>query len=59
MAKHQDDENRWEADAGDVADNDLAVEILEVRDKTIHQAGDEETYQADNTHANIDTHFQL
>ena len=59
MAAHQDDETRGEGDADDVADNDLAVEILEVRDNTIHQAGEEETYQTEKTHTNIDTHLQL
>ena len=59
MAAHQDDETRGEGDADDVADDDLAVEVLEVRDNTIHQAGYEETYQADNTHDNVDIHLQL
>ena len=59
MAEHQDDETSGEGDADDVADDDLAVEVLEVGDNTIDQAGYEETYEADNTHHNVDIHLLL
>ena len=58
MAAHQDDQSRGEADADDVADDDLPVQILEVRDGAIHQGGDEETDQTQNADSNVDIHSQ-
>ena len=58
VAAHQDDQSRGEADADDVADDDLPVQILEVRDGAIHQGGDEETDQTQNADSNVDIHSQ-
>ena len=42
-----------------VADDDLAVKILEVRNDTVDQGGNEETYQASNADGNVNSYFQL
>ena len=59
VTPHQDDQNCGEGDADDVADDDLAVKILEVRNDTVDQGGNEETYQASNADGNVNSYFQL